>query len=1067
MLNKKNFFLLLTFLSIADFVSAGIIERFKNIKVERENFPFFLYNQKPDRAVAFLLEYSDSKAGTNRQRIENELKKNNILFFRCYYSNAVGAVYKYVDISVKGIPLKEVALIDPLLQTIEVQQFYQNGALLSRTQYSMAKQRAQGDNKIYDSAWHQDNPNLIKNGLQEMYHKNGNVRFGRVWQSGQIKDTTYTEFYSNGKTKFITGFKAGALIKKIKFDEEGKPIAGNKIYDNNKKAFLFGLDKYSPPKGEEIAANGMKIPDLQGCVNDIKLLKKTLMTYHGFKAENIFILSDDNASKQNVSAAINQFNANLNKDDIVFIHFSSASVKTPALNKQGSFELAIPCRDVYKDSAITAKGFLLQSELEPFFNKVKKNIGTKGQLILSLDILYGGMLLDNAGAEEKNDVKVASRGESNKLLYDLIKEPGAPTIVFTAATGNEFSMESKVGDTSYGAFTYAFCKELAKPLMTDPYDIKEAVSANLKLKTVKQTPQVFSPDNQVVFENPEETISAEGKATLPSVSAKGNAFVLSIGISDYPKNNLDLRFNNSDDDALSYNDYFTKQFDYFKDNKSKHAVQSLLLQNKGATKQNIIDGIYRAINGTKPEDYFVFNFSGYCKPLTDSNGKQVTYFIPYGLKSITDSIEIIKNGIALKELKDLFQLIPANNQLFITEAGSTEDFQKEFIQALIETSPTIASLSNKNRIFLVPKSSGLDNFTCQNVIVEHGPINYYLTNLNPDLNIYGLFNGGIYADAVRFALNKTEVNCQFFRTGYFDIFFEKDFVKDIKNYFPDDVLQSRGNELLKKNKAVISSAISNRYALVVGTDKYLGKPNWSDLPNPILDAREITNELRDVYGFKVKPLFDASADSVYYYILKYASILKPTDQFIIYFAGHGDFDDLLFDDGFIVCNNSLPAANDPYRNSYIQYSKLSRMVNKLPAQQVLMILDVCFGGSFNERVIKNNAGGLIESRIARNETNSQSELYKDLNSENYFSLKMKKKTRLYISSGPESVPDGYKGKHSPFAFRLLEALQTKGGDQKMLTAGDLYQYVKKLPSGPLMGSFGDDVQGSEFILLAK
>ncbi len=1057
MFPAKKYLLILSLLFVSVAANAGfeVKVKEKKISVNKENYSFYIYSQKPDRAVAFLLEFPDSVKGTNRQKLDNELKKNNILFFRCYYSNADSAVYKYIDISVKGVPLKEVALIDPLLQTIEVQQFYQNGALLSRTQYSMNAKGVEGETKKYDTAWHLDNPNLIKNGRQEMYHKNGAVRFGRAWQQGQIKDTTYTEFYSNGNTKFITSFKAGALVKKIKFDVEGKPITGNKIYDNNKKAFLFGLDKYAAPKGEEAGVNGMKIPNLQGCVNDIKLLKKTLMTYHGFKEENIVMLSDDNATKQNVSATIKQFTANLNKDDIVFIHFSSSSIKTNSLNKQGSFELAIPCRDVYKDTGVTIKGFLLQSELDPFFNKVKKSIGTKGQLVLSLDILYGGLLLDNAGTEEKSDVKVASRGESNKLLYDLIKEPGAPTIVFTAATGNEFSQESKVGDSSYGAFTYAFCKELANPLMTDPYDIKEAVAANLTLKKNKQTPQVYSPDNQVVFENPEEETATNTSATLPLLSAKGNAFVLSIGVSDYPKNNLNLRFNNSDDDAAGYSEYFTKQFDYFKDNKSKFAVQSVLLQNEGATKQKIIDGINKAISETKPDDYFVFNFSGYCKPLKDSSGKQVTYFIPYGLNNITDAAEILKNGIALKQLKDLFQLIPANNQLFITEAGSTEDFQKEFIQALIETSPTIASLSNKNRIFLVPKSSGLDNFTCQNVTIEHGPINYYLTNLNPDLNIYGLFNGGIYADAIKFALNKTEVNCQFFRTGYFDIFFEKDFVKDLKYYLPDEVMQSRGNELLKKDKAVISSSISNRYALVIGTDNYLGKPTWKDLANPILDATDITKELRDVFGFNVKQLNNPTADSVYYQILNYASLLKPTDQLIIYFAGHGDFDDQLFDDGFIVCHNSMPMSQDPYRNSYIQYSKLSRMINKLPAQQVLMILDVCFGGTFDERV-------------ARNEARSKTDEYKDLSSESFFSEKMKKKTRLYISSGgKKEVPDGYKGKHSPFALRLLEALQTKGGTSKILTGSDLFQYVKKLPSGPLLGSFGDDMPGSEFVLLAK
>ena len=120
-----------------------------------------------------------------------------------------------------------------------------------------------------------------------------------------------------------------------------------------------------------------------------------------------------------------------------------------------------------------------------------------------------------------------------------------------------------------------------------------------------------------------------------------------------------------------------------------------------------------------------------------------------------------------------------------------------------------------------------------------------------------------------------------------------------------------------------------------------------------------------------------------------------------------------------------------------------------------MILDVCFGGTFDERV-------------ARNEARSKTDEYKDLGSESFFSEKMKKKTRLYISSGgKKEVPDGYKGKHSPFALRLLEALQTKGGASKILTGSDLFQYVKKLPSGPLLGSFGDDMPGSEFVLLAK
>jgi hypothetical protein len=181
--------------------------------------------------------------------------------------------------------------------------------------------------------------------------------------------------------------------------------------------------------------------------------------------------------------------------------------------------------------------------------------------------------------------------------------------------------------------------------------------------------------------------------------------------------------------------------------------------------------------------------------------------------------------------------------------------------------------------------------------------------------------------------------------------------------------------------------------------------------------------------------------------------LGENDQLFIYVSGHGDFDDKLMDDGFMVCSDSKAKKQDPYRNSYIAYSKLSRMINRLPAKQVLMVLDVCFGGSFDERAVRNKARG---------------DVYDDVASLTYYGEKMKLKTRLYLSSGGKvAVPDGYAGKHSPFAHRLLQAMQERGGAQKMLTSSNLYEFVKKLPSGPVLGSFGDDDLNTEFILIAK
>ena len=152
-------------------------------------------------------------------------------------------------------------------------------------------------------------------------------------------------------------------------------------------------------------------------------------------------------------------------------------------------------------------------------------------------------------------------------------------------------------------------------------------------------------------------------------------------------------------------------------------------------------------------------------------------------------------------------------------------------------------------------------------------------------------------------------------------------------------------------------------------------------------------------------------DSFYAHILYLSQVLKTNDQLIIYVAGHGDFDSVLLDDGFMLCKNSKTVKEDPYRNTYIQHSKLKKMINRLSANQVLIALDVCFGGTFDERVDKNKGRTKFTD-------------YDDITGKTFFAKKLEIKTRLYLTSGgTQVVPDGYKGKHSPFAIKLLEALR--------------------------------------------
>ncbi len=1089
---------------------AGIIKADPSIPVHFSNYNSFLQGFKPDFAIAvfrqpknyrktadstralfeifstYISSYRYSKinfindADLNKKLLEKLVTMNEVAYYRLFYKNAGGTFYKYQDISAKRNLLKEAVLTDPVLLAIEIQKFNESGSLRSRTQYLQVMpdslEKRKGD---FDTVWYDLRPKLLKSGKEEIYYNNQKLLYSRVYQNGVLKDSIYHELFSDGAVRkqyatknglihgLVKTFDArGNLIEELEF-QQGKlvrTIRVNKNFDSRKKAFLFAIDQFDKPANitNEIRTSGFRFDwkSLDGCVNDVDSLGVVLVSRNGFHPKQVTSVTNELATKAGFIKALQQFSASVKKGDIIFMHFSGHGqlfVTEDSLRKYAG--LAIPCRDVNypSDTSLANANYIYQYQLEEFFNKIKKQIGKTGQLVISIDVSHSGQLLSYGEAEEepsKGKMAIARRGESNNILFNLVKDDSAPVVIYTGTSSTEYGYEMRgENGKSYGAYSLALASALASPLSMNSADLHEEVLSFLKKNGKKQTPGYLASQAQILFDN-FEMEEDKGLLTLPALKPSGNTFLLSAGITAYAASeNQTLSFKNCASDARRYASFFESQFREVNGENGKKKLFSSLLIDQEATRENILAAINNAISNSKPEDYFIFNFSGYCKPLKDSSGKQVTYFVPYSVQSISDTAAIRKNGLPLTQLKDLLQMIPANNQLFITEAGSTDDFQKEFIQALIETSPSIASLSNKNRIFIVPNGSGLDNFICNGVGQEQGPISYFITHLSRDLNLYGIFEGGIYADAVKFNLNKTAVECDYFRTGYFDIFFERDFVKDLHDYLPEEVMQSRGAGVTNKTKAAVAGAIAKKYSLLVGTNAYNGKPQWTDLQEiPILDVTSIGAELKNNYGFEVNYLIDKPSDSIYAAMLRLSAILQPNDQLIIYVAGHGDYDEQLFDDGFIVCANSRPVKEDPYRNSYIQYSKLSRMINKLPARQVMMVLDVCFGGSFAEKVVR---------CVNRSD-------YKDLSSASYVAEKLKLKTRLFLSSGGKrEVPNGYKGRLSPFAQRFLQCLQTKGGDGKLLSSANFYEFVKKLPSGPVIGSFGDDECGSEFLILAN
>jgi hypothetical protein len=239
------------------------------------------------------------------------------------------------------------------------------------------------------------------------------------------------------------------------------------------------------------------------------------------------------------------------------------------------------------------------------------------------------------------------------------------------------------------------------------------------------------------------------------------------------------------------------------------------------------------------------------------------------------------------------------------------------------------------------------------------------------------------------------------------------------------------------------------YALIFATDQY---DHWTDLVNPIFDSRTIGEELKKTYGFKVDLVENATQAEILKKIRDYAEKkYQPLDQLIIFFAGHGTYDQT-FGEGFVVTKESL--MNDEAKTSYLSHNRLRSIINNIPCNHIFLTMDVCFGGTFDQ--------ALASAR------GQDDEVYKEQNQAEFITRKLLYKTRRFLTSGGKTyVSDGIAGKHSPFTKSFLEALRTQGGKDGILTLPDIYSYVEKLKNPPRFGEFGDNAPGSDFIFIAK
>lgn len=228
------------------------------------------------------------------------------------------------------------------------------------------------------------------------------------------------------------------------------------------------------------------------------------------------------------------------------------------------------------------------------------------------------------------------------------------------------------------------------------------------------------------------------------------------------------------------------------------------------------------------------------------------------------------------------------------------------------------------------------------------------------------------------------------------------------------------------------------YLLSIGIDKY---SNWQVLSNAVKDAQEFMDVLTRQYQFdsdNVFTLYDGKATegNIYQALRDMKRRLKPEDNLIVYYSGHGHYDDEI-DEGFWI---PVDARKDD-ESSYISNANIVKRINSLDTQHTLLIVDSCFSGSLVVR--KRNA--VPDERF--------------------------KSRRILASGRHETVSDGQEGQNSPFAAGLLTFLRQNTSPK--LDTTSLIKYVKdyvygKAKQHPVDGRIqNSEDQGGEFVFHLK
>ncbi len=215
--------------------------------------------------------------------------------------------------------------------------------------------------------------------------------------------------------------------------------------------------------------------------------------------------------------------------------------------------------------------------------------------------------------------------------------------------------------------------------------------------------------------------------------------------------------------------------------------------------------------------------------------------------------------------------------------------------------------------------------------------------------------------------------------------------------------ENRGLHIVKVGE-VSDSTFGDYHALIIGINNY---QEWPQLRTAVKDAEGLKDVLLRRYKFPKDQVIlkvdrEATRRSIIRDLRNLASNLTIKDNLLIYFAGHGQLDDLTGDGFWVPVEGKLKAPD-----TWISHANIKNILSSenVKAKNIVVVADSCYSGMLLR-------GG--PSLLSVDDKKYQFKLKE---------MASRRSRQVITSGGLEPVADGGRNGHSLFAYYFLKALE--------------------------------------------